>query len=256
MAALFGQKDATWRHRIRHLTGALVDVVFPPICAGCKSLGGLLCRQCKREINWVMEPVCPQCGRPQVTTSDTCLNCQQAPLSLQQIRTAVFYLDPVAEVIKQFKYEGYFGLAQPLGELMLASWPRWQEPVELVVPVPLHAARQRERGYNQSELLARILARHLGWQVETAALKRIRRTRPQVGLKTAERQANVRGAFIAEPGLVTGKQILLIDDVRTTGSTLAAAADILLAAGAKSVSAFCLAEADSTVLSLEDSLHE
>jgi ComF family protein len=172
---------------------------------------------------------------------------------LEQIRTAVFYLGPAAEVIKQFKYEGYFGLARPLGELMLDGWPGWQRTVDLVIPVPLHAARQRERGYNQSELLARFLARQLGWRVETAALKRVRRTRPQVGLNMVERRANVSGAFIAEPSLVKGKQILLIDDVRTTGATLVASAEVLLAAGANAVSAYCLAEADSTILSLEGS---
>jgi ComF family protein len=152
----------------------------------------------------------------------------------------------VAEVIKQFKYEGYFGLARPLGELMLAAMPRWNRPVDLVAPIPLHPARLRDRGFNQSELLARFLARRFSWPVETAALLRIRRTRPQVGLSTAERRANVMGAFLAEPALVNGKHILLVDDVRTTGATLAAAAGVLLAAGAKSVSAYCLAEADSS----------
>lgn len=253
MAALPGQKDATWRQRARSLVNSVTDVIFPPICASCKSLGELLCPACKNEIKWVMEPVCQRCGRPQTINTDDCPECRQNPLPLEQIRTTTFYLDPVAEVIKQFKYEGYFGLDRPLGELMLAVWPRWERPVDLVIPVPLHAARQRERGYNQSELLARYLARHLGWRVETAALKRVRRTRPQVGLNMAERQANVRGAFIAEPSLVKGKQILLIDDVRTTGATLVASAEVLLAAGAKSVSAYCLAEADSTILSLEGS---
>jgi ComF family protein len=251
LTALFGQKDATWRQKVRYLAGALADVVFPPVCASCKSLGGLLCSQCKAEIKWVMEPVCPKCGRPHTSVTYPCHICQEHPLPLQQIRAATFYAGPVAEVLKQFKYGGYFGLAQPLGNLMLAAWPRWQCPVDLVVPIPLHTARQRERGYNQSELLARFLERHLDWQVETAALKRSRRTRPQVGLNNVERQANVRGAFIADPALVRGRQILLIDDVHTTGATLVAAAEVLLAAGAKLVSAYCLAEPDSTQLSME-----
>jgi ComF family protein len=256
LTALFGQKNATWRQRVRYLAGILVDVVFPPVCASCKSLGGLLCSQCESEIMWVEEPICYSCGRPQITSTNTCSDCHQRPLPLNQIRTATFYLNPIAEVIKQFKYEGYFGLAQPLGELMLAAWPRWQHPIDLAISVPLHAARQRERGYNQSELLARFLARHLDWCVETAALKRIRRTRPQVGLNMTERLANVRGAFVSDSTLVEGKQILLIDDVRTTGSTLVAAAEVLLAAGAQSVSAYCLAEADSTVLSSKDLINE
>lgn len=192
-----------------------------------------------------MEPVCPQCGRSQSAVTDKCYACSQEPIPLRQIRTAAFYDGPLAEVVKQFKYEGYFGLAQPLAELMLTAWPRWEQPVDLVVPIPLHAARYRERGYNQSELLARVLERRLDWRVEPAALKRVRRTRPQVGLNMVERQANVSGAFVAEATLVEGKEILLIDDVRTTGATLVSAAEVLLAAGAKAVSAYCLAGAGS-----------
>jgi ComF family protein len=162
-------------------------------------------------------------------------------MPLERVRTAALYQGSVMAAIKQFKYEGYFALAQPLAKLMLAAWPRWQHPVDLVIPIPLHAVRQRERGYNQSELMVRVLQRYLDWRVEPAALKRVRRTRPQVGLNPAERQANVYGAFIAEPALVFEKRILLVDDVRTTGATLVAAADVLLAAGAASVSGYCLA---------------
>jgi len=194
-----------------------------------------------------MEPVCPKCGRPQSSAVGECYACRQNPIPLRQVRTATFYEMPLAEVVQQFKYEGYFGLAPPLAELMLAAWPRWAHPVDLVVPIPLHAARRRERGYNQSELLARGLESCLDWQVEPAALKRVRPTRPQVGLNMVERRANVYGAFVAEPVLVEGKDILLIDDVRTTGATLVAAADVLLAAGAKSVSAYCLAGAGSDI---------
>ena len=193
-----------------------------------------------------MEPICSRCGRSQSRPIRECWTCHNNPLPLQLVRTATFYEGPVADTIKKFKYEGYFALARPLGSFMLAAWPRWQHPVDVVVPVPLHAARQRERGYNQSELLAQVMARDLKWQVEPAALKRVRRTRPQIGLDSAERQANVRGAFETEPAFVEGKRILLIDDVHTTGATLGAAADALLAVGAKSVSAYCLASAGDT----------
>lgn len=252
MIALFGQEGATWRQRMRYLAGRVADVFFPPVCAGCKVVGELLCSQCRQKISWLKEPVCHYCGRPQIAIDDECQACRQNPIPLRQVRTATFYEEPVTEIVKQFKYEGYFGLAAPLAELMLVAWPRWAHPVDLAVPIPLHAARQRERGYNQSELLARVLERHLDWEVEPAALKRVRRTRPQVGLNMVERRTNVHGAFVAEPALVEGKEILLIDDVRTTGVTLVAAADVLLAAGAKSVSAYCLAGAGSAVNSSEN----
>lgn len=243
-----GQKGATWQ-KLRYLAGIAVDLVFPPLCASCKSVGELLCSRCMQAIEWLVEPICYKCGRPQESFStNACYICSELPLPLKQMRTAVFYTGSVATVIKQFKYEGYFGLDKPLADLMIEAWPRWKQPVDLVVPIPLHPARQRERGYNQSELLARRLAKHLDRQVGTAAIKRVRPTRPQVGLTLVERRENVNNAFAAEPELVKGKEILLIDDVRTTGATLIAATDVLLAAGAKSVSAYCLAAAGKDFL--------
>jgi ComF family protein len=138
------------------------------------------------------------------------------------------------------KYEGYFALADPLGELMVSAWPRWEHPFDLVLPIPLHSQRFRERGYNQSELLVNVMQKKLGWHSDEKALKRSRKTRPQLGLTASERRVNVCGAFEADGTCVTGKRILLVDDVCTTGSTLTAAAEALLAAGARSVTAYCL----------------
>jgi ComF family protein len=243
LATAFGHEGATWRQKFLSLADTLVDLVFPPVCASCKSVGELLCSACRDKIVWVKEPICDKCGRPLSVVGEVCETCLQQPLSLRQIRTATYYDGPVAEAIKMFKYEGFFALDKPLAALMLAAWPEWETPVDLVIPVPLHPARQRDRGYNQSEMLARKMAQHLDWQFEPAALKRVRHTVPQVGLNSAERQANVQGAFVTEPALIKGKHLLLIDDVRTTGATLIAGADVLLAAGAKSVSAYCLAGA-------------
>jgi ComF family protein len=141
------------------------------------------------------------------------------------------------------KYEGFFALSEPLGNLMIKAWPMWQHSFDLVLPIPLHPQRERERGYNQSELLVRQLRKELGWATEPAALKRYRRTRPQLGLTANERRANVRDAFGADSVRVNGKRILLVDDVCTTGSTLASAAEALLNAGARSISAYCLTQA-------------
>lgn len=144
------------------------------------------------------------------------------------------------------KYEGAFALAEPLGDLMATAWPRWQTPVDLVVPVALHPERERKRGYNQSTLLARRLSCKLGWQMLPESLQRTRDTRPQTRLSGSERLQNVQRAFQAQRDIVTGKHILLVDDVATTGATLAASADALLAAGAVSVSGYCLARATET----------
>ena len=151
------------------------------------------------------------------------------------------YADPVRRVIHQMKYEGYFALAEPLADLMSEAWPRWRHAFDLVVPIPLHPERQRKRGYNQSQLIVEALQRRRNWVGDIWALKRERHTRPQVGLSNSERRLNVGGAFTADSSRVAGKRIMLVDDLYTTGSTLGAAADALLAAGAKSVTAYCLA---------------
>ena len=155
------------------------------------------------------------------------------------MRAALRYQEPTSSLIHRFKYEGCFALAEPLARHLIAVWPTWEQPPDLIVPIPLHPRRRRRRGYNQSELLAAPLARALGLPMNPRALQRVRHTAPQVGLGPEERHANVRGAFAAADA--GGRRVLLIDDVLTTGATMRAAAEALLAAGAASVSAYCLA---------------
>jgi competence protein ComFC len=112
-----------------------------------------------------------------------------------------------------------------------------------VVPVPLGKLRMKERGYNQAGLLAQPLSIKQGWHYSPQAVMRIRETRSQVGLSELERKQNISNAFQADPGWVSGKVILLVDDIATTGSTLAACSDALLQAGAKSIYALTLAKA-------------
>lgn len=232
----------SWQHRARSLTNAIINLVFPPVCVNCGDVGALLCASCTAEIAWMSAPICAKCGRIVPEATAVCPTCVQRPLPLTAIRAAVLFADPIPPIIHDLKYNGLFGMGDLLGSLMAQAWPTWQQPADMVVPVPLHSQRLRERGYNQSDLLAKAFAQRVGLPVNTAVLHRIRHTRPQVGLDAANRLQNVQTAFAATED-VRDKHILLIDDVCTTGATLAAAADALLQAGASTVAAYCLSRA-------------
>jgi len=224
----------------RAVAGFCLDVAFPPVCAACGRLGALLCAACEARLAPVAGPICRRCGRA-LEGPGLCPTCAADPPPLRQMRAPLRYEEPTSRLIHSLKYEGYFALAEPLARRLIAGWPAWDQPPDLILPIPLHSRRQRRRGYNQSELLARPLARAVGIPFSAAALRRTRHTPPQVGLGPAARADNVKGAFAADPAAVGGRHVLLIDDVLTTGATMSAAAEALLAAGAASVSAYCLA---------------
>jgi ComF family protein len=156
----------------------------------------------------------------------------------------VFYFErPLREAMHRLKYRGQTALAVPLGKEMAAYWLRNGVPVQVIVPVPLHAARLRQRGHNQASLLARELARLTGLELDEQALIRARATASQVGLSASERRGNVRGAFRCRDGVLSGRRVLLVDDIFTTGATLQAAATALYEGGAGAVQGLTLARA-------------
>jgi ComF family protein len=161
-------------------------------------------------------------------------------------RSFGYYTGELTSIVQGMKFSGRRNLAGLLAPLLTATfYDTWnREQVDLVVPVPLHSKRKRDRGYNQSELLARSLARQIAVPLEKGALVRTRPTLPQVGLTDAQRLENVRGAFrCALPRRVSGKRVLLIDDVMTTGATASSAARALLEGGASRVSVLTVARA-------------
>ena len=141
------------------------------------------------------------------------------------------------------KYRRNIGLGESIALQMQAFACSLQWPVTVLIPVPLGKTRLKERGYNQVGLVARPLAYHMGWMYEPYALKKTRDTRSQVGLNLAQRRDNVRRAYEADPRIVQGKSILLMDDVATTGSTISACAETLLSAGAQEVYVLTIARA-------------
>jgi ComF family protein len=178
--------------------------------------------------------------------SGPCGNCLDEHSPLDGVRSYGFYAGPLGIAVQQFKYSGLHCLAGPLAELMRKGW-EWLAPAgvefDLVVPVPLHFRRERERGYNQSALLARELGVHLRCPVARDALVRTRATASQTSLNAKDRRVNVRGAFQCVKGDLRGARVLLVDDVYTTGSTTEAACLALRDAGVEGIWVYTLARA-------------
>lgn len=225
-------------------THRLLDLLFPPRCASCGASGALLCDACRASIRPPSPPLCPDCGRslPALVPSSSdppaaCSFCArgQRPIYLTGLRAASTYEGAVRQAVRAFKYRGQRRLAGPLADLLTDAYRDQGIVADLIIPVPLHPIRRRSRGYDQAELLARALAARLHLPLRSDLLVRQRDTRPQTTLTGAERRANVANAFaLARPAagrILTGRCILLLDDVTTTGSTLDAAAAALKAAG-------------------------
>jgi len=199
-----------------------------------------LCAECLDQVPRVEPPFCVCCGDV-VAAAGLCVRCRTAPLQIECIRSVVCFEGVLRKAVHRFKYSGLTALASPLGGLMAEYWMQHPMPADIVVPVPLHVARLRERGYNQAALLAREMARWVGLVVDEQVLVRQRATAPQVELNARERRKNVRDAFRCASNGLIGKQVLLIDDVCTTGATLEACAVALQEGGAGGVCALTLA---------------
>ncbi len=235
-----------WQDRLSTVGRAALDLIYPPRCPGCGRMGVLFCDACQARIEPIHSSACLRCGRP-VSGGSLCFNCRQPPSPLDCVMSTGVFDGPLRDAIHDLKYENVRDLAHPLGARMVAYWPEtWQvggaDAPDLILPVPLHGSRTRERGYNQSTLLARILGPAVELSVNEKVLVRARATRPQVGLDAAARKENVNGAFTCH-GDVAGRHIVLVDDVCTTGATLEACAAALKAAGAATVCGYTLSRA-------------
>jgi ComF family protein len=233
---------------------ALLDIIFPPLCHACKEFipdaGDLhLCVRCRGEVRAVTSPLCATCGIPFATPDGIdhlCGACLATHPRYTAARAAVLFDGVARDLIHRFKYDRKVHLARALSLLTNEALAPFASSsgAELLIPVPLHRRRLRERGFNQAVLLGRSLAK--AWHIPLVVdnLKRIRWTEPQVTLSASEREANVRGAFaLADPAAVRGKKIILLDDVYTTGSTVAECSRVLRQAGAEGVYVITVARA-------------
>lgn len=209
----------------------LLDLLFPPLCHCCRTFipnpGEVrLCPECLEGAGPINGPICGCCGQPFATAGGMdhlCSNCILSPPQFAAARSALRYEKSTRELIHAFKYGYKVMLRRPISLLaapQLESFVAGFAP-ELILPVPLHKRRLRQRGFNQSLLIAELFSGRWNIPLSRNNLRRTRWTEPQVSLSAAERAENVMGAFsLAKPELFAGKRVLLVDDVYTTGSTV------------------------------------
>ena len=236
---------------LKELRDSLLELLFPSRCLACGlGLGPgalpLFCPDCRPQIELLRGPLCPGCGRPFPKAAGGphfCGLCLAGHYHFDRARAVALYTPPFSQVIHHFKYHGEtWGLASFKALLDSLPEPPWSTAPDLILPVPLHPERLRQRGYNQAALLARAFFPHQRKLIRTDLLLRTRPTVAQTTLSGRARRQNLKGAFgLREPAQVEGRRILLVDDVFTTGTTVNECARLLKKAGADEIGVLTLA---------------
>ncbi len=219
----------------------MINVLFPNgykcvVCgAEIKPSPFCVCDECYNKLPHIVGHTCLRCGEPLFSDANYCLNCKNTKHYFSKCFAPFMFTNDVVKLIHGLKYEGKKYLAKPLGNFMFKLFSEQGVKVDLVVPVPLHFARQKSRGFNQSEELAQVFSR-FGFNVNNNCLARVKETVTQTNLTKTERLENVNDAFKVVNKLeVKNKVVLIIDDVYTTGATFNEVARVLINAGAKQV---------------------
>ena len=211
--------------RSQQVLQSVLDLVFPPQCVSCKQHGSILCSSCLTSM------------RPSVL-----LPPRHDVRGINAVYALHSYEGTLRMCIHALKYEGVTRLAEPLGTLLAQLYLSYHVGADMFIPVPLHPARYKQRGYNHAEFLAQVCSTHVGVPSAPHLLTRTRATPAQVGLTAEQRQQNMVNAFrVSATQAIAKRKIVIVDDVCTTGATLEACATVLLRAGAVSVNALVLA---------------
>jgi ComF family protein len=225
---------------------------YPEVCRLCEAepatpKDGFVGLRCRSQARFIEPPFCERCGLPfagDITTPFECTNCRELELRFTSARSAVVARGVVLEAIHRFKYQRQLWFEDFLAGLFLrAAAPALRgQNWNLIVPVPLHSVRQREREFNQAERLAARLSTALKIPLHPRLLRRVMPTATQTLLTRQQRAANMRGAFALRPGArLNGGRVILVDDVFTTGATTSACAQVLRTGGAGDVCVWTVA---------------
>ncbi len=230
---------------IRSMLMAPVNFALPKRCAGCGHISGAdgnFCIRCWSQLDILPDDGCQLCNQPVALAGSICGPCLDVPPKHDGVLAAVDYCDTARDLALKLKYGRKPGVADVMAALMVRHAQK--HPHAVLVPIPLHRWRIWQRGFNQSLLIARSVARLTGQEVLPSPILRTKRTSPLGGLSRTARGREVRGAFTMDPaqlGAIKGRHVLLVDDVYTTGATTNACAGVLKRAGAQKVHILCWA---------------
>jgi ComF family protein len=231
------------RHALAATSRLVLDIALPTLCVSCREPvhGEGVCAACWAKLSFIAPPFCPRLGIPFVYDPGPELLSMEAianPPAYQRARAAVRYDDVARTLVHALKYQDRTDLAPAMGRWMARAGKELLDEADVLVPVPLHWRRGWSRRYNQSGALAHVISRQSGVTLAAESLRRVRATEQQIGLSRARRASNVQGAFrVAADRMadIQGRQVILVDDVLTTGATVDACARALLRAKAAQV---------------------
>lgn len=226
----------------------LLGLLFPSTCVSCRRVDEILCATCRANFVPLEPPLCSLCGQPVTDEANLCGDCQRREPPYVAGHSVFRFEGTLRAAVHALKFGRRAEVATLLAEEMLSTLRRQRPecdawPLDVALAVPLHPLREAARGYNQARLLVEPLAAAWGLPVMDDAVRRVRDTRTQLGLSAPERRENVHDAFEANTGRISGLNVLLVDDIRTTGATLEACSVALRLAGANTVRALTLAQA-------------
>jgi len=224
-----------------------IDWFFPPHCLGCNIEGEIICPDCYAAIKRVPKNTCPYCNA-YVSKSGHCPHCNNHKPAYSKFRAFAYYGGVIREAVHHLKYQNDIGVSRVLAGYLLKVVQAENWDFDLIVPVPLSRRKFEQRGYNQAERLAIPLAKDFSTPLSTDALIRIKENDSQVNLDVNSRRENVRGVFEADPAVVKGKKILLVDDVLTTGATMESASQALKDAKSGTIYAVTVGKSDYNVV--------